>query len=330
VTLTTDAAKTAGIQIEEVRLRTFYPSVKVSGTVALNQKKYVRVTPRVAGRVEKVFAFEGDRVRAGQDLYWLYSPDLLAAQSDYLQILSRAPEAGKNPASEDEKLHESLLQSTEARLRLMGFEDADLASLRSNRRALPVVAIRAPFAGTVLEAAATAGSAVELGAPLCAIADLTSLWVHVHIFEKDLSAVAPGARAQLTVAGYPGQTFEGTLTMVGSIMDEATRTVTGRVEAANPAGKLKPGMFAEVRIISREPVSVLAVPEQAVRTIAGKTVVFVPAPGGTYIRRDVETGRTLDGYVEILKGLKEGERVTTGGSFDIKAEMLKGTLEGEK
>jgi len=329
VTLTPEAALTAKIETVRARVREFRPAVKASGTVAFNGKRFVRVTPRVAGRVEKVLAFEGERVRAGQALFELYSPDLLAAQADYLQILARAPSGGRAAVTEDEKLYATLLESAGNRLRLMGFEAADLAELDAGRRALPVLGVRSPLSGTVVESGCTAGSAVEAGAPLCAVADLGSLWVRVHVFEKDLGAVSPGAGAEITVAAYPGRVFPGMLSLVGSVMDEATRTVVARVEAANPEGKLKPGMFAEVAITPGRPESALAVPEQAVRTMAGKTVVFVPRGGGTYALREVKTGRAFDGYVEILAGLADGDAVVTGGSFDVKAEMLKGSLEGE-
>jgi Cu(I)/Ag(I) efflux system membrane fusion protein len=308
VVLTADAARTAGIKTEMAQVRTFHPAVKASGTVALNQKKYVKVTPRVAGRVEKVFAFEGDRVRAGQDLFWLWSPDLMAAQAEYLQILARIPTGEKAPASEDEKLHEGLLKSAEAKLETMGFEDADLASLRTNRRALPVLPIRAPISGTVVEAEAAVGTAAETGTCLSAVADLTALWVQVNVFEVDLASVAVGAKAELTVTAYPGEAFQGTLTLVGAFIDEATRTVKGRVEVANSAGRLKPGMFGEVRIIAKDPVTMLSVPERAVRTIAGKTVVFLPGPGGTFVRRDIRKGRTVEEYVVFLDKMVDQER----------------------
>jgi RND family efflux transporter MFP subunit len=254
----------------------------------------------------------------------------MAAQAEYLQILARIPTGDKAPASEDEKLHEGLLRSAEAKLKTMGFEDADLASLRTDRRALSVLPVRAPISGTVVEAEAAVGTAAETGTCLCAVADLTALWVQVNAFEVDLAAVAVGDQVELTVTAYPGEVFKGTLTMVGAFIDEASRTVKGRVEVANSAGRLKPGMFGEVRIISKDPVTMLSVPERAVRTIAGKTVVFLPGPGGTFVRRDIRKGRTVGEYVEVLEGLKEGESVVTDGSFDVKAEMLKGTLEGEK
>jgi cobalt-zinc-cadmium efflux system membrane fusion protein len=330
VALTPDAARTAGIKTEAVQVRSFHPSIKASGTVALNQKRYVKLTPRTSGRVEKVFAFEGDHVRAGQELYWLWSPDIMAAQAEYLQIQARVPSAGLSASSDEEKLRASLLASAQTRLRLMGFEEADLAALRRNGQALPVLVVRAPISGTVVEADAVVGAAAEMGTCLCAIADLTTLWVDVHLFETDLSSVAAGRKAELTVAAYSGEIFRGRLTQVGSLMDEATRTVKGRVEVANPDGRLKPGMFAEVRIIAENPLMMLAIPERAVRTIAGRTVVFVAQPGGVFVRRDIKKGREIEGYVEVLEGLKEGENVVTDGSFDIKAEMLKSTLEGEK
>ncbi len=330
VALNEAAVRTAGIKTDTAGLREFHPAVKASGTVAINQKKYVKVTPRVPVRIEQVLAYEGDVVRAGQEMFWLWSPELMASQAEYLQILSRLPSDGRPAASDDEKLHEGLLRASEAKLRTLGFEESDMISIRKARQALPVLVLRAPIAGTVVESTAAAGAAAEPGAPLSAIADLTSLWVVVNIFEADLAAVPDGDRAEISVTAYPGESFPGTLVLVGSFVDEATRTVKGRVEAGAAAGKLKPGMYGEVRIMAREPVRVLAVPESAVRTMAGKSVVFLPQSGGTFVRREVRTGRTIEGFVEILEGLKEGESVVTDGSFDIKAEMLKGTLEGEK
>jgi multidrug efflux pump subunit AcrA (membrane-fusion protein) len=113
-------------------------------------------------------------------------------------------------------------------------------------------------------------------------------------------------------------------------MDAQTRTVKCRLEVGNAAGRLKPGMFAEIRIFASAQISFLAIPEEAIRTTEGRAVVFVETAAGQYARRAVETGRAVDGFVEVLKGLLAGERVVTAGSFDVKAEMLKGSLEGEK
>ena len=330
VVLSPEAARTARVRTAAVELRTFLTSVKATGSVSFNRKKYVRVSPRVAGRIEKVLALPGDRVAAGQILFELFSPPLMAVEAEYVQMHGRAAAASRSRTAEDARLDAELLASTEGKLRLLGFEDADFVTLRSTRTPLPTLSVRAPISGTVVETEVLPGSAVEAGACLAEVADLGTLWVLADVYEKDLAAVAPGAKAEMTVAAYPGETFGGSLTQVGSVMDEQTRTVKCRLEVGNPAGRLKPGMFAEIRIFASGKISFLAVPEEAVRTAEGKAVVFVETAPGRYARRAVETGRAADGFLEILKGLSAGERVVTSGSFDVKAEMLKGSLEGEK
>jgi len=330
VSLSPEAVRTAGVLTAAVERRTFLPSVKATGSVSFNRKRYVRVSPRVAGRVEKVLALPGDRVAAGQVLFELFSSELMAVEAEYVQIHGRAAGGARARTAEDATLDAELLASTEAKLRLLGFAERDLASLRSARAPLPAFGVYAPIAGTIVETEVLPGSAVEAGSCLAELADLSALWVLAEVYERDLAAVAPGAKAELTVAAYPREVFAGTLTQVGSVMDEQTRTVKCRLEVGNPAGRLKPGMFAEIRIFASGPISFLAVPEEAVRTAEGRSVVFVETAAGRYARRGVETGRASDGFVEILKGLSAGERVVASGSFDVKAEMLKGSLEGEK
>ncbi|MBE3129415.1 MAG: efflux RND transporter periplasmic adaptor subunit [Acidobacteria bacterium] len=330
VSLGAEAVRTAGIQTAAVERRTFLTSVKATGSVSFNRKKYVRVSPRVAGRVERVLALPGDRVAAGQVLFELFSPGLMAVEAEYVQIHGRVTGASRVRTAEDAALDAELLASTETKLRLLGFEEPDFASLRSARVPLPTFGVRAPIAGTIVETEVLPGSAVEAGSCLAELADLSTLWVLADIYEKDLAAVVPGAKAEIAVAAYPGEVFAGSLTQVGSVMDEQTRTVKCRLEVGNLAGRLKPGMFAEVRIFASGKIAFLAVPEEAVRTAEGKAVVFVETAAGRYAWRAVETGRAAEGFVEILKGLSAGERVVTAGSFDVKAEMLKGTLEGEK
>jgi Cu(I)/Ag(I) efflux system membrane fusion protein len=330
VSLSPEAVRTAGIQTASVEQRTFLPSVKATGSVSFNRKNYVRVSPRVAGRVEKVLALPGDRVAAGQLLFEVFSSELMAVEAEYVQIYGRAAGGARTRTTEDASLDAELLASTETKLRLLGFAEQDFASLRSARLPLPTLGVRAPIAGTIIETEVLPGSAVEAGSCLAELADLSALWVLAEVYEKDLAAVMLGAKAEMTVVAYPGEVFAGTLTQVGSVMDEQTRTVKCRLEVGNPAGRLKPGMFAEIRIFASGPISFLAVPEEAVRTTEGRAVVFVETAAGRYARRGVETGRSSGGFVEILKGLSAGERVVTSGSFDVKAEMLKGSLEGEK
>jgi RND family efflux transporter MFP subunit len=330
VGLSPEAVRTAGVRTAAVERRTFLPSVKATGSVSFDRKRYVRVSPRVAGRVEKVLALPGDRVAAGQLLFELFSSELMAIEAEYVQIHGRVMGGAKTRTEEDAALDAELLASTETKLRLLGFAEPDLASLRSARAPLPTFGVHAPIAGTIVETEVLPGSAVEAGNCLAELADLSALWAIAEVYEKDLAAVAPGAKAEMTVSAYPGEVFTGTLTQVGSVMDAQTRTVKCRLEVGNAAGRLKPGMFAEIRIFASAQILFLAIPEEAIRTTEGRAVVFVETAAGQYARRAVETGRAVDGFVEVLKGLLAGERVVTAGSFDVKAEMLKGSLEGEK
>jgi len=329
VVLSDAAAKTAAVKVETAAVREFQPVVEASGTVAFDERRFVHVGPRVAGRVEQAFVFEGDRVGAGQALATLFSPDYLAVRAEFLQLRDTAARAAANKAAADAGLARDMLQAAENKLRLLGLAESELEALRKDPQAAPFIVLHAPFAGRVVASSAVAGGQVEAGASLFTIADPGRLWVWAHVFEKDLSAIQTGGRAEVRTDALPGVVFAGRLTLVGATVDETTRTVRSRVEVADPSGRLKPGMFATVRLIAAARVRFLAVPEQAVRRMTGRTVVFVPGENGAYAVRDVTVGRTVDGFTEILSGLEEGEKVVTDGSFSLKAEALKATLEEE-
>ncbi|MDH4196141.1 MAG: efflux RND transporter periplasmic adaptor subunit [Candidatus Aminicenantes bacterium] len=329
VVLSDAAAKTAAVKVEAAAVREFRPVVEASGTVAFDERRFVRVGPRVAGRVEQSFVFEGDRVRAGQALATLFSPDYLAARAEFLQLREAAARAAAHKAAAEAGLARDMLQAAESKLRLLGLAELELEALRRDPEAAPFIVLHAPFAGRVVASSAVAGGQAETGASLFTIADPGRLWVWAHVFEKDLSAVQAGCRAEVRTDALPAVAFAGRLTLVGATVDETTRTVRSRVEVVDDSARLKPGMFATVRLIAAEPVRFLAVPDEAVRRLTGRTVVFVPGENGAYAARDVTVGRTLEGFTEILSGLGEGDKVVTNGSFSLKAEALKATLEEE-
>lgn len=316
----------AGVKTEKAVKRAFSPAVHASGSVAFNQAAMAYVAARVSGRVEKVAVFGGEKVRSGQDLIWLYSPDFLAAQLEFLQAEDRVRRQA--PDSGDGKIYVHVRDSAEAKLRLMGLGAADLSALREIGRPFDLLPVRAPFKGSVVDCAVVTGSSVAEGEKLLTVADLSRVWVMIDIFERDLGLVRPGVKAALRTEAYPSETFEGRLTFISDVLDTATRTAKGRLEAANPGGRLRPGMFAEVEFEPVSGISLLSVPESAVRRVEGRTIVFIPLGENSYAAREVRTGRVFKGYVEILSGVREGESVVTGGSFDLKAEMLKDTLEG--
>ncbi len=192
-----------------------------------------------------------------------------------------------------------------------------------------MLAVRAPFGGTVIESGVVTGDAVELGSGLFRLADPSVLWACLHIQEKDLGALKPGGEVVLKTQAYPGQEFRGRLALVGDAVEEATRTVEGRVEIPNPAGRLKAGMYVEASVAAAGGRRALVVPEEAVQDDEGRSVVFVKTGERTFARRAVRTGERFDGSVEVLEGLADGETVVVSGSFLLESEIRKGALEDE-
>jgi len=189
--------------------------------------------------------------------------------------------------------------------------------------------LRAPVGGRVIERHGTVGEAVDRTKELYAISDLSNLWAIAEIKEKDVGLVHVGQEATLRVLAYPQEAFTGKVTLVGHEIEEKTRTLEVRLQLDNAGGKLKPGMFADVEIVTHILENVLVIPDGAVQTFEDLQVVFVAADRNTFAKRTVSVGREQNGRTEIVDGLREGEPVVTKGSFLLKSEMLKSQLSEE-
>jgi len=328
VVLDEKAMEAGRIKTETVSKRNLSVRVEAPGEIAVNPRCLVDITARVAGRIENINAYAGDRVRAGQELLTLYSPEFFSAQSEFLQMTERVRN-GNAARIEEREANRRLLRSAAGKLKIMGMTDSEMDSLGKGKEIQWLLPVRAPFAGSLLESSAVNGAFVEAGTRLAKIADLTSLWVLANVHENDLASVQIGSMAEVRTTAFPGSVFRGKLTAVGGLLDEQNRTVQTRIEIANPSGLLKPGMYANTTLESPHRIRVLAVPEQAIRKVEGNTVVFVSGNGRAFRKRIIETGRTLDGFVEVVQGLKEGETVAADGSFVLKSEFLKSSMEGE-
>ena len=192
-------------------------------------------------------------------------------------------------------------------------------------------AIRAPFAGRVLERSVNLGASVEPGQDLLLIGDTSRMWILAQAYERELAAIlgaqARGeVRAEVTVPAYPGRTFPGRVDRMSGVLDEATRTSRIRILADNPDGLLRAGMFARVNLLVGGGAMVLAVPADAVLEDAGRSFVFVPTTPPYFVRRPVRTGRTADGWMEILDGLRQGDTVVSRGAFQLKSDVLRSKM----
>jgi len=324
VTLTAEAMKTAGIETTEAAFRPTTRKIHVPGEIIFNPKRLSHVTARSAGRIEQLLAYPGERVQKAQILLLLYAQDFLSVQAEYLQASERFKRLAGDPV--ERAAAQSLYESAKNKLRILDLTDEELAEVEKTGKLMTLLPVRTPLSGSIIESSLTSGDYVEVGASLFRIADLTTVWADVHIFEKDLATVRAGADVILQAGALPGREFRGRLFQIGNVIDEKTRTVEARAELPNGDGQLRPGMFAEADIVSPLMSSVLMVPRAAIQEFQNKQAVFVRTQSNTFAVRYVETGDAFDGYVEIVKGLSEKEPVAARGSFFLKSEILKKTL----
>jgi cobalt-zinc-cadmium efflux system membrane fusion protein len=323
VTLTPEAVRGGGISVEAARdVRTFR-TVKALGEFEFDPRLMAEVPARTEGRIERLSAYLGDRVAAGRVLAEITAPDYLSLQGEALLAGERAARLKGEP---DGPSAAAVLDAVRKKLLLLGVSEPEIEDLLSTRDVRATLAVRAPISGVVIGSGAVAGGPVEPATVLFRIVDPSRLWAAIRIYEKDLATVRTGMEAVLTTRAYPGAEFRGRLFFLGTTMDDKTRTIEGRIEVANPGGRLKAGMFVDASLRTDEDRPALVVPEGAIQEIQSRPAVFVRTAPGTFVLRPVEVGEHLDGTVEIVNGLASGEEVVVTGAFLLKSELLKNSL----
>ncbi len=305
--------------------------VQTTGEVAFDDKYLAHVFSRVDGWVEDVNAFLEDKVRVGQPLLTVYSPNFIVAQSEYLQADRRADlSCGRREDSPECRTARAILRSARTKLRILGASEEDIRAIGRTHETRPTYVLRAPIGGSIVETNVVRGNAIKAGDDLFKIANLSRVWVNVDVYEKDIARVSRGDRVEVRLSPYPGAVFSGRLSLVSEVVDEKKRTVRARAEIDNKDGRLRPGMFAEVSILGApEGIGVAMIPDTAVQNVQGEPAAFVERGRGVFELRHVRLGEEREGLVSVTEGLREGERVVVQGSFILKAEFLKGTLEEE-
>jgi membrane fusion protein, heavy metal efflux system len=347
VKMSAEVQKENGVVLAAAKKERLPGVISATGKVEANADRIAHVSPRISGKIVAVRSSLGDGVAAGQVLATLDSVELGESLSRYHQSKTKLALAQSNmerikrlvekkiaarkdilQAETDFKTAQTELHTDEERLSLYGVSIADL---QGDSHKKPLLPVRSPIGGIITEKHAIVGELADPAKSLYTVADLSSVWVLVDIHEKDLAKVRRGQGAILTVGAFPGMKLKGRITYIADLVDEATRTVKARVEVANPGRKLKPEMFATVELaLAADAPPVLAVPEEALQELEGKKLVFVTENGTEFEPRKVELGRASGGMVEVVAGLKEGERYAAKGSFMLKSELMKGELEGHE
>jgi len=255
---------------------------------------------------------------------------LAAAEADFLanrEEIAFSNERERRLAERALRVALAALDAADRELRLLGLTDEQVAEIgREEHEALARCELRSPVAGRVIECNVAAGEAVELGETLFVVVDASRLWVVAGVYERDLPALREGLPLLFIADGLPGGGFEGRLSWISSQVDDTTRRVPVRGELANPEGLLRAHMFGQARIVLREIEDVLSVPLDAVQTDGCCQLAFVRESDDVFAPRKVRLGASAGGYVEVVKGLREGELIATAGTFLMKTEILKGNI----
>ena len=348
VTLDAEAVAAAGIKTWKALPMEVGNVLTLNGNVAFNENRLLAVSTLVPGRVVQLPVDLGQSVSKGQPVAFIESMELGRMRQEYLRATTEADIAEKSyerarllvaekaiAAGEfqqregDYRSKQSALAAAELALRQAGDDPRQARSAGA-----PRVAVRAPFAGRVIDRKVTPGALVEALHPLVTVADLSNVWVFLRVYEKDLGAIRTGLPITVTTEALPDTRFSGTIDYVGSEVDPNTRTTRIRATVRNAGERLRPGLFVSGRLEvsggTRKQEKLLAVPSGAIQTLAGKPTIFVQTAPNTFARRTLEAGRGFGDYVEVLAGLKAGEDVVTEGSFILKSQFSKAELVEEE
>ncbi|NOS68818.1 MAG: efflux RND transporter periplasmic adaptor subunit [Verrucomicrobia bacterium] len=271
VTLTKENLQNVTLKTEPAQLGSLGMTLKAAGRVSANLNKTAKVTPTLEGRLTKLNFDLNDRVKAGDVVALVESPEFLGKPLE----------------------------------------------------------LKASIDGVIIERNVTAGELVDKSKAIYTISDPAQLWAIAEVKERDIAAVKLGQNAAFTTLAFPDEKFHGKVVLIGNQVEAGSRTVEVRIAVGNADGRLKPGMFADVEIVTTILDNVLLIPDSALETEGENQIVFVALDGNKFEKRTVKLGLEQSGRVQILDGVKAGENVVTTGGFILKSEMLKGQLGEE-
>ena len=297
-----------GVRTVKAERDTLWKHIRTVGRVDYDETRLVHMHPRTEGWLEKLYLrAEGDPVKQGQLLGRLYSPEILAAQVDFLIDLEQAG-GSKN------------LEKARNRLRLLGVDEASISQIQRKGETQNTVPLHAPEKGIMAKLLAREGMYVKPEMEIFTIVDPARMWVLVDVFEYQIDWLREGLETEIRVPAYPGRVWKGEVDYIYPDLDPKTRTLRVRLAFDNPDGQLKANMFAEVVIYGGPKRDALLIPVDALIATGERTSVIKALGEGRFQPVDVVIGAARAGRVEILDGLKEGDEVVVSGQFLIDSE----------
>jgi len=303
------------VDIRPAELAPVRDSLRINGKLALNGMRISQVSARLAGRIDRIAVFEGASVKAGEAVAWLYSPEYISAQNEFL--LARSTVRTLNNQSTADLLEDAqaTLAGARSKLQVLGASSADIEQLDRSGAVQQHLVVRTPIGGRFIKRNVDPGGYLDTGGSLGTVADLSSLWFLGNVFEADLPRLREGQRVDIVVNGLsPGAPLRGRVSFISPSVDPQTHAVNVRVELPNPGGLLKPDMFARAEIALEER-SLPVVPRAAVVQDGAESFLIVQREEKRFERIPVDVVPAQDpGHLAVTRGLKAGDRVVIEGS----------------
>ena len=336
VEITPEQQKLIGVKTVKVALRPLQKVIRTVGRIEADEGRQVTVNTKVEGWIEKLYVeTTGSHVQKGEPLAEIYSPELVATQQEFLIALKWTKDLAdpkvQNAQDASPELNQMLAKDAEAmlaaskqRLLLWDISAEQIKNIEESGKTIRTLTLYSPASGFITQKMAVSGMKVMPGEKLYDIADLSNLWVIADIYEAELALIKVGDKASITLAYLPGKEISSQIDYIYPSISPETRTVKVRLKLANSESKLKPQMFTNVEIkinLGRK----LMIPESAAIDTGKGMVTYVDLGNGAFEPREIKSGLRSDGYIEVLRGLKPGEKVVFAANFLVDSEaQLKG------
>jgi len=289
-------------------------TIRTYGHITYDETRTAQISPKFNGWFEKLYVnFTGELVEKDQPLFEIYSPELMAAQEEYLLAFRNFRQGGAR--------NREFMESARRRLSYFDVAESEIKAIEKANDVKKTIMIRSPFTGVITHKNAVEGGFVKAGTTVYSVADLSRIWVEAHIYEYEMDRVSRGQEAEMTLPYHPGKVYHGKVAYVYPYLQQKTRDVVIRVEFENPDLELKPDMYVDVRIETMGKGDGIIIPSESVIRSGERNVVFVTREQGKFSPREVTLGMALDnGRVQILSGLAPEETVVTSGQFLLDSE----------
>ena len=309
------------VKTEIVKKRGLNLKVLTNGILTTDERREFIITIKTEGWIEKLYInYTGQKVRKGDKLMEIYSPELVSAQQEFLTALTYQSSLHSSSSVDLLNSGDELVRNAYKKLRLLEMPEVEIENLRQSKEVKTLSILYSPHSGTVIEKNVIEGEKISAGSPLIQIADLSNLWLIADIYEYELSKIQIGSLSEIKYNFLPGKTFSGKVTFIYPTLDPKSRTVKIRIDVPNPKDELKPSMFASVEIRGKDRGVTPVIPESALLRSGTRDIVILSLGEGRFKPQQVKVGDYAEGYYQILAGIEEGNKIVTSAQFLIDSE----------